>query len=698
MTGMSLNRKLVIVAIIATCALSHLEAQWAPLNLPYGQSIHGLVRMDTLMFAATAAGVFKSSLESVDWFPANGNLPKDEIFCIAAIGTEVFAAPLNSRGLYATSDNGVNWSWRADGITGVHYVFTPLVRCVISAGDLLLAGTSDGVYASTDHGLHWTPRVTGLTDADVSGLAQLGRFVFAGTYSGGVFRMSQGDPNWTLCHTGLTDGNIISMLSDGTTVYAGTRYSGVYASSDSGATWVARNDGMGNVCVHALGLSGSTIIAGTDSGLFRTSNGGANWVGDGAASPKGITFCLSAFGEHLFAATSAGCYESATPGAAWRFCNKGISQTRISSLATIDSMLLIGTANQGILVADPTRHNAIANEVDLKTCNAATFVGSLHEIFAGGQGVGVQHSTDCGMHWANTSPAPPSPRVYALLMNNETLFAGGNGGVFRSTDKGATWTDAGDGLAQATVYCLLQDNANLYAGTPNGIAISTNNGGSWTVVRAGLPATDIYALTTIGSYLLAGLYSGPVHRSSDGGQHWSSSGSGMPAATVVTGFIKSMGLVFAGTWDGLFVSSDQGATWDSVNSGLPNRMVLSLAVAGRSLYAGTPDGVFERDLSEITSVGSDASISVPAQTILYQNYPNPFNPTTDIRYQISDIGYLKLAVYDILGREVAVLVDEVKFPGSYSVTWDATGCASGVYYCRLTAGSTVTTKQMVLLR
>jgi hypothetical protein len=73
----------------------------------------------------------------------------------------------------------------------------------------------------------------------------------------------------------------------------------------------------------------------------------------------------------------------------------------------------------------------------------------------------------------------------------------------------------------------------------------------------------------------------------------------------------------------------------------------------------------------------------PTAYALEQNYPNPFNPTTNIRYQMSEIGYLKLAVYDMLGREVAVLVNERKEAGVYSVTWNAAGIASGMYVYRM---------------
>jgi hypothetical protein len=89
---------------------------------------------------------------------------------------------------------------------------------------------------------------------------------------------------------------------------------------------------------------------------------------------------------------------------------------------------------------------------------------------------------------------------------------------------------------------------------------------------------------------------------------------------------------------------------------------------------------------------------LPTETALMQNYPNPFNPVTNIRYQISDIGYLKLAVYDLLGREVAVLLDGQKPAGSYQIEFDGAKLSSGVYFVRLQSGNQVMTQKMMLTR
>ena len=104
--------------------------------------------------------------------------------------------------------------------------------------------------------------------------------------------------------------------------------------------------------------------------------------------------------------------------------------------------------------------------------------------------------------------------------------------------------------------------------------------------------------------------------------------------------------------------------------------------------------------SIMTSVGEDVNSAnaIPYRFVLNQNYPNPFNPSTEIRYQTPEVSRVTLKVFDVLGREVATLVNEVKEPGGYSITWNAIDLPSGVYFYRLTAGNFSATKKLVLLK
>ncbi len=97
-----------------------------------------------------------------------------------------------------------------------------------------------------------------------------------------------------------------------------------------------------------------------------------------------------------------------------------------------------------------------------------------------------------------------------------------------------------------------------------------------------------------------------------------------------------------------------------------------------------------------TAVGEEPSL--PSAFALHQNYPNPFNPTTKIQFTVVNRQLTIVKVYDMLGREVATLVNEVKDPGTYTVQFDASGSSSGVYIYRLTAGDFTNTKRLVLLK
>ncbi|HXF99293.1 MAG TPA: T9SS type A sorting domain-containing protein, partial [Bacteroidota bacterium] len=117
----------------------------------------------------------------------------------------------------------------------------------------------------------------------------------------------------------------------------------------------------------------------------------------------------------------------------------------------------------------------------------------------------------------------------------------------------------------------------------------------------------------------------------------------------------------------------------------------SMGLAGIQAMVMRTDSVGSLDVRQVDS-------GTPATYALEQNYPNPFNPSTTIAFKIRATGFTSLKVYDMLGREVATLVSDVKEPGSYEVTWDARGMASGVYLYRLESGSFVATRKLLLLR
>jgi len=89
---------------------------------------------------------------------------------------------------------------------------------------------------------------------------------------------------------------------------------------------------------------------------------------------------------------------------------------------------------------------------------------------------------------------------------------------------------------------------------------------------------------------------------------------------------------------------------------------------------------------------------LPESFILYQNYPNPFNPATSIQYTIGSKQFVSIKIYDLLGREIATLINEEKPAGNYEIKFDGSELSSGTYFYKLIAGSFVETKKMILLK
>jgi len=206
------------------------------------------------------------------------------------------------------------------------------------------------------------------------------------------------------------------------------------------------------------------------------------------------------------------------------------------------------------------------------------------------------------------------------------------------------------------VYALAVSGTNIFAGTNDGVYLSTNNGTSWTEVDSGLTYTYVQALAVSGTNL------------------------------------------FAGTDAGVFLSTNNGTSWKEASTGLTNTYVNALAVSGMNLFAGTwSGGVWRRPLSEMTSVERTPS-SIPRAFVLEQNYPNPFNPSTTIKFELPKASLVSLSVYDILGREVSVLVNERRDAGVYEVKFDGSALASGVYFYRLQAGDYVASRKMLIVK
>jgi ligand-binding sensor domain-containing protein len=331
-------------------------------------------------------------------------------------------------------------------------------------------------------------------------------------------------------------------------------------------------------------------------------------------------------------------------------------------------------------------------------------IDSTGRIFAGTYGSGVYRSTDNGASWNAVNTGLAHMTIYALAINaSEHIFVGTYGGVYRSTNNGGNWTTVNTGLSTVDTRGLaINSSGHLFAGTwGGGMFRSTNNGANWVAINNGLTMTylSVFAINPSGHIYLS---AENIFRSTNNGDLWVNTGAS-PGTSPSSLVINSHGCLFAGLYNnGVSRCTDNGGSWTSINSGLTTTNIGSVALDPNGyLYAGTSPatvgvpGVFRS--SQSTPV-KEQTCALPTQPVLLQNYPNPFNPVTNFQFSIVNSQLTVLKVYDVLGREVATLENEVKQPGMYAVQWDASNVVSGVYFYRIHAGDFVATRKLLLLK
>jgi photosystem II stability/assembly factor-like uncharacterized protein len=374
----------------------------------------------------------------------------------------------------------------------------------------------------------------------------------------------------------------------------------------------------------------------------------------------------------------------------------------VTGLTMHGATLFTSTSDSAVYRSTDNGDTWIASKAGLPK-DILTITSTGTTLFAG-RDAGVYRSTNNGDTWTPTNNGLSNPSVYTLFVSGTTIFAGTAGsGVFRSTDNGANWAAANAGMTSAIVQTIAGGSSNLFAGTrAGGVYRSTDNGSNWIQVNTGLTSLNVLTLCTTGSDLYTGSAGGGIFRSTNNGAIWTPAPTG-PTTSSINSLVTFGTNIFAGGPSGgfsnVFLSTNSGDNWTSVSGTLPQTTVNTLAIAGTYIVAGTAaNGIWRRNLSEITAIAARIEGEIPGAISLDQNYPNPFNPSTTIRYSLPHHYDVTLSVYTTLGQKVSDLVNETQEAGNYEFRLDATALASGAYLYRLRVGDVVETKRMLIVK
>lgn len=536
-------------------------------------------------------------------------------------------------------------------------------------------------------------------------------------------KTTNGGQNWvSLNFQDIGPVSDIQFLNANTGYLSG--YNSIFKTTNSGTNWFVITPVNTFSRINCFYFFNESIAyVGTDnSNFFKTSNGGANW--NSVLIPY-----------HTFNSYSG-------------INNFSFSDQQNGS-ALMHNHIIVKTTNSGV------NWSLHTNSFNLYTpLKAMEFIDN-NTAFLGGWATTSDHiiykSSNTGINWEGkylSNYQNATGYIYDIEFPSfSTGYAvggrSGKGYVYKSTTSGENWLKM-DSIGSGEIYqcCFLDNNTGFAVGYFNQIYKTTNGAVSWSAypvpVTTGLFSIFFTSFTT--GFACGGNSPQLVFKTTNAGANWnqvfsatSNSFSDLFFINSTTGFVSAKGI---------FKTTDAGITWVQK---LPNNLIYfyqSFFPSENIGYASAQDGrIFKTtnsgenwgelnsptDLSfadmyflndntgyfvgdqgmiiKTTNGGgnfinaiNDPLFEVPGDYRLSQNFPNPFNPVTIIGFSVPKYSQIRISVYDILGKEIEVILNEFRSPGNYNVEWNADKYASGVYFYELSAGEFTERKKMVLVK
>ena len=509
-----------------------------------------------------------------------------------------------------------------------------------------------------------------------------------------------------------------------------------YLFSQSG--WFVQNSNTDYSLHKVFCINDDTVFACGENGsgqqgrIFKTTNGGNNWVQQ-----------ITPFGDYRL-------YDIYFPTP-----QIGYS---VGDNYTTSKPILLKTTDQGLYwleipsVGGPAFHQL--RKVFFTNAN----VGYLVHMNVGG--TMIYKTTNGGLNWMDQMSGGSYQIQDIYFINQNTGYAAGYGGKIYRTTNGSSWINVNTipGASFTDIYFLNNLTGYLLTNSNSNQIYKTTNGGL-NCISQSTPVNNhaLYGINFVNAQ--NGWIVGPqgkIIATSNGGINWISQSSGVNVSLIsiffssgVIGYtVGSSGTILKTTTGGniilppiapVLVLPANGATlvatnplldWDSSATAESYRVQVSTdslftsAVYDSSGITITQFQIPNNGLNinttyywrvnakNIGGTGLYSSIFhfttgativsrnniIPREFRLYNNYPNPFNPFANIKFDMPKSSYVKLIIYDVLGKEINTLVNEKLGAGSYEVSWDGSGYPSGVYFYRLITDEFVDVKKMVLLK
>jgi len=336
------------------------------------------------------------------------------------------------------------------------------------------------------------------------------------------------------------------------------------------------------------------------------------------------------------------------------------------------------------------------NMIDIDFINSST--GYLLNEYS------IIKTTNKGINWTYIDPGPYI-KTNIYFINELTGFVSGSDGgdhspvafVNRTTNGGVNWNHYqmyDIGIAR-NVKFFNQDTGVAFV--CNRLHYSTNGGVNWNQRPYTTECFNSMSSFNFNSHISFG-FLGKIYKSNNCGVNWNAQISGTYKHIYNSYFLDSSTGYAVGDSGLILRTSNGGINWTVQNSNTTKKLFDVYFIDNNvGIIAGEDGTILTTTTGGLTFVNSNSEF-IPEGYYLSQNYPNPFNPVTNLEFGISDLGFISLKVYEIIGKEVQTLVNKNLSAGNYKFEFDGSDLPSGIYFYKLEAGDYVVTRRMLLLK
>jgi photosystem II stability/assembly factor-like uncharacterized protein len=495
-------------------------------------------------------------------------------------------------------------------------------------------------------------------------------------------------------------------------VYAGTNTSGIYISSDNGITWNNLTNSPKNVAISVLAVtqSGKLLAGSEDGGLYYSTDNGDNWTISNSGFAKLRIFDIEVKANTIYIGSN-GIYTSTDDGDSWQSlpAKPGYPSIGWLDMDKNSNTYSLTQSNLYKSIDNFKSWNKIETELNFNKLYNILLSddGKIFNILSDG---GFQFSDDEGITFKKVSSEFDSSSIFRIAKNSlGNLFIqvqdkSYSDTLFVSKDYGANWLPLRD-LKSCNFYNIGEnDEILIWDYVNNSLIFSQDNGNTWLTKSCSLLENSSLPIRNVemsGQNIFLGTYYEGIIKSSDGGDNWAITNSGLNSNIKYGNQIRVyninevLGTVYASTDIGLFSSNLADTTWTLQESGIiPSVSRITNYLMNKHIYTTTITGVY-RSIDEITSVENE-SLVIDGINIIVQ--PNPINEKGTINISSDFPTNLKLNLYDVSGNIIKVLFDNSISSGNTDLSFHVSNFSSGQYYLRAETGNNSKTKIISIIK